>query len=93
MVVGSRNNEGLTRSQIARCQATWEVICEGKTIPLDISQGHVPGSKTRFNEDKNLVYLGADSYPGHAADANSRMSVLACLAHERAHFERFQDGY
>jgi hypothetical protein len=39
------------------------------------------------------VYLGADVDPGIGIDANSRMSVFACLAHELAHVERFQAGY
>ena len=40
-----------------------------------------------------MVLLGADAYPGAGVDANSRMSVLACLVHELAHAERFAVGY
>jgi hypothetical protein len=40
-----------------------------------------------------MVHLGADVMPGQAIDANSRMSVLACLAHELGHAERFELGY
>ena len=40
-----------------------------------------------------MVFLGADSHPGDGLDANSRMSTLACLAHELAHVDRFQTGY
>ncbi|MGI9065279.1 MAG: hypothetical protein ACR2HX_02595 [Pyrinomonadaceae bacterium] len=37
-----------------------------------------------------MVHLGADAKPGRGMEANSRMSVLACLAHELAHVERFE---
>jgi hypothetical protein len=93
MLAGSRNKQGLTTTQVARCQAAWELICEGESIPLDISEAHRAKSRTRFHENRNRVYLGADSYPGDAPDANSRMSMLACLAHERAHYERYRAGY
>ncbi len=46
-----------------------------------------------FSEDRNAVYLGADVYPGENVDANSRMSMLACLAHELAHAERYELGF
>ena len=40
------------------------------------------------------MYLGANVYPNPAAvDANSRLSVLACLTHEYAHAERHVGGY
>lgn len=60
---------------------------------LIVSKASIPSSKTCFNENQNVVILGADAYPGKGMDANSRMSVLACLAHELAHVERFQLGY
>jgi len=62
-------------------------------IELIISEASGHSSKTRFNENRKVVILGADAYPGYGTDANSRMSVLACLAHELAHAERFQLGY
>jgi hypothetical protein len=37
--------------------------------------------------------LGADAYPGMGQSANSRMSVLACLAHELAHMRRAGRGF
>ena len=40
-----------------------------------------------------MVLLGADAFPGEGVDANSRMSALACPAHELAHAERFRLGY
>lgn len=39
------------------------------------------------------MVLGADAYPGAGRTANSRMSPLACLAHELAHVERHELGY
>jgi hypothetical protein len=51
------------------------------------------GSRTRFIEEMNVVYLGANAYPGEGFSANSRMSVLACLAPELSHAERFSRGY
>jgi hypothetical protein len=94
MIDGRRNQEGLNEDQIRYCMLAWDLVREGLDIPLDISEATISGSKTRFNEDRNTVILGADVYPGsNSIDANSSMSVLACLAHERAHFERFRDGY
>lgn len=50
--------------------------------------------KTKFNEDRNVVFLGADAFPGpNAVDANSRLSLLACLAHELSHAERYYLGF
>ena len=57
------------------------------------SQAGETSSRTRFNEEHRKVYLGADAYPGDGSDANSRVSTLACLAHELAHVERFDAGY
>lgn len=37
--------------------------------------------------------LGADAYPGPGTSANSRLSYVACLAHELAHFERYEIGF
>src|SRR5918999_852662 len=77
MLAAGRNQAGLTDRQIA----------------LDVSEARQNFSRTRFNEDQNKVFLGADAFPGEGVDANSRMSTLACLAHELAHAERFQLGY
>lgn len=93
MLNGSRNPHGLSQVQIEYCKLVWDVLCQGEAIPLDTAFADVAGSTTKFNEDRNIVILGADAYPGIAMDANSRMSVLACLAHEKAHFGRFRDGY
>ena len=43
--------------------------------------------------DEEKVYLGADAYPGNGSNANSRMSTLACLAHELAHAVCFHNKY
>jgi hypothetical protein len=37
--------------------------------------------------------LGADVKPGIGVEANARMSILACLAHELAHADRNQSGF
>ncbi len=39
------------------------------------------------------MLLGADVYPGNGVDANSRLSLLTCLAHELAHAQRFHLGF
>lgn len=43
------------------------------------------------------MVLGADVCPSHriilGSNARSRMSVLACLAHELAHAQRYNRGY
>lgn len=62
-------------------------------VPLDVTQAHQYGSRTTFREADNVVRLGADVQPGDGADANSRMSLLACLAHELAHARRYRLGY
>lgn len=50
-------------------------------------------SRTRFSEIDGSVYLGADVKPGKGIEANARMSILGCLAHELAHAERFELGF
>lgn len=63
-------------------------------IQLDTSQAYNSGSKTRFNEDRNVVILGADAFPGNnTIDPNSRLSLLSCLAHELSHAERYYLGF
>lgn len=49
-------------------------------------------SRTRFLEEQIKVVLGADVLPGRGMDANSRLSAFACLAHELAHLERYEQG-
>lgn len=101
-----RNQIGLTKEQIEYCKLCWDFLCEESEPPkpLDLSikinkiklivtEASQHSSKTRFDENQKFVILGADAYSGKGMDANSRMSVLACLAHELAHTERFQLGY
>jgi hypothetical protein len=90
MLAAGRNQAGLTDKQIEYCLEAWAVLCADRPIALDISEASQNFSRTRFNEDQNLVFLGADAFPGEGVDANSRMSTLACLAHELAHAERFR---
>jgi hypothetical protein len=60
---------------------------------LDTRYAGRHGSQTKFNEGKGVVFLGANAYSGRGADANARMSMLACLAHELAHHERHMLKY
>jgi len=93
MLAAGRNQAGLTDKQIEYCEEVWAVLRADRQIVLDVSAARQNFSRTRFNEDHNKVFLGADAFPGEGVDANSRMSTLACLAHELAHVERFQLGY
>jgi hypothetical protein len=92
-LAAGRNQAGLTDKQIEYCEEVWEVLCADRQIVLDVSETGQNFSRTRFSEAQNKVFLGADAFPGEGVDANSRMSTLACLAHELAHAERFQLGY
>ena len=71
----------------------WEWLCAGTPRRLDTSKAHRFGSRTCFNETQRTVFLGADAYPGESMTANARLGILACLAHELAHWERFEAGY
>jgi hypothetical protein len=88
-----RNQRGLTEKQIAYCAEVWAALCADQLIALETSEAIQYASRTRFNEVQNVVFLGADAWPGDGVDANARLSTLACLAHEFAHAERFQMGY
>lgn len=92
-MLGDRNRIGLTPEQIRRCEQAWAVLCGEVDRALDVGEASQYGSRTRFVEEHNLVSLGADAYPGVGSGANSRLSMLACLAHELAHVERFEMGY
>ena len=93
MLVAGRNQTGLTEQQIEYCLEAWTVLCADLPVELDVSEAAQNFSRTRFNEEQNKVFLGADALSGQGVDANSRMSTLACLAHELAHAERFRLGY
>lgn len=92
-MLGARNRIGLTDHQIKHCQETWEFLCGRVKRELDPSEAHRHGSRTRYDERRRAVILGADAYPGAGQSANSRMSVLACLAHELAHMRRAARGF
>ncbi len=93
MLTAGRNGVGLTEYQVERCKMAWDILCRGRRVPFDTAEASLHNSRTRFNEDRQVVFLGADAYAGMGLDANSRMSMLACLAHELSHAERFQVGY
>lgn len=92
-MLGARNYVGLTEEQIERCIAMWEFLGGRSTAPLDSSEAGRHGSRTRYDENRRTVILGADAYPGSGTSANSRLSVLACLAHELAHLRRANRGF
>ena len=103
-----RNYYGLSLDQIAKCQMCWEFLVAGtlniqddgtpvslfdpSIIHFDIAFAHQDGSKTRFNENRNAIILGADALPGKHNDAHSRLSYMACLAHELSHAARYYLG-
>lgn len=92
-----RNQHGLTPEQIRTCQIAWETLAGESVCPLEVSGAVQSGSRTVFDEKHEVVFLGADAYPdpraGPQAPARTRMSVLACLAHELAHARRYRRGY
>jgi hypothetical protein len=88
-----RNLRGLTEYEVRRCQIIWEVLGGNEWCALNISEADQHSSQSRFNEGRKIVFLGADVEPGVGTDARSRMSALACLAHELAHVQRYERGY
>lgn len=91
--LGRRNERGLSDREIEYCVLAWNILCGDDRRILIVDEARTDHSMTRFVENLNLVYLGANAYPGEGFSANSRMSVLACLAHELSHAERFAKGY
>jgi hypothetical protein len=69
------------------------VLCGDAPRVLDVSEAHRHSSRTRFDEVQGRVILGANVLPGVGMTPNARMSLLACLAHELAHAERYEMGY
>jgi hypothetical protein len=92
-MLGARNKLGLTHEQIDRCVKIWQVLGGDVHRLLDVGEAHRYGSRTRFDERRGAMILGADVLPGSGQTPNARMSRLACLAHELAHAERFEMGY
>lgn len=60
---------------------------------LDTSEAAGHGSRTRYDEDRHAVILGANAYSGTGSNPNARMSMQACLAHELAHLQRAELGF
>jgi len=83
-----RNEIGLNAYQIGKCELAWEVLGGNRCVRLELSRAADHCSLTCYNETDKVVYLGANAYPGIGTDANSRMSMLACLAHELSHAQR-----
>jgi hypothetical protein len=93
MLTVGRNQIGLIERQIEYCLEAWAVLCADSPLELDTSEARQHASRTCFNEEQTKVFLGSDALPGEGVNATSRMSTLACLAHELAHAERFRLGY
>jgi hypothetical protein len=93
LFLGNRNRHGLTEQEIESCLEAWAFLCGARKRVLMTNDAHLNYSRTRFDEKRNITYLGADVYPGQGSNANSRLSMLACLAHELSHIERFERGY
>jgi hypothetical protein len=91
-MLSSRNKQGLTEREIARCEQIWVLLDGNGCCGMVTSEAHLSGSRTRFSQTVNLVYLGADALPSSGVHARSRMSEVACLAHELAHAQRFRMG-
>lgn len=90
MTLPGRNQRGLTQPEIDRCLLAWEALCGSQPRELVVTEAIRHSSRTRFVESEGKVYLGADVFPGIGLDANHRLSMIACLAHELAHAERFE---
>ena len=86
-----RNANALDARQIQTAVWAWQAL--GSPTQLDTSRATQPGTSTAFSERHQVVFLGANAFPGSTPDANSRLSVLSCLAHELAHVERYAAGY
>src|SRR5687767_7938026 len=92
-MLAGRNLEPLSEGQIAKCAAAWQLLCGDVARELDATEAGRYGSRTRYNEERRALILGADAYPGVGINATARMSMLACLAHELAHAERHEAAY
>lgn len=92
-MLGERNYVGLTESQIERCKAVWRFLCGEPEPELDSSEAGRHGSRTRYDESRGIVILGANAFGGTGRSANARMSLRACLAHELAHKLRAELGF
>lgn len=100
-----RNKNGLNKDQIQKARIAWEFLTQEddttiradtivlEDITFDTNSAHLTNSKTVFQESTLTVKLGADAYPGQGTDANSIMSLLACLCHELSHAQRLQLGF
>lgn len=93
MIAAGRNQVGLTSQEIERCVEAWEFLCGDQKRELVVTEASRHSSRTRFVDGEGRIYLGADVSPGNGIEANARMSILACLAHELAHAQRFEMGF
>jgi hypothetical protein len=62
--LGRRNHRGLTDREIEYCVLAWDYLCGENQRTLILDEVRIDHSSTRFVEDLNVVYLGANAYPG-----------------------------
>jgi len=96
MLLAARNQIGLTPREIEYCVEAWSYLCEESDAgprELETSEASRHSTETYFSEVDGKVHLGADVKPGRGIEANARLSIVACLAHELAHAERFGIGF
>jgi len=61
MLTAGRNQSGLTEQQVDYCMEAWAVRCADLPARLDLSEATRNFSRTRFSEEQNKVFLGADA--------------------------------
>lgn len=95
MGLWERNHQGLSERDLMRCCQAWTLLTASIGLEAElVTDGATRHySETVFRESDGRVYLGANVLPGCGTSAIERLSVLACLAHELAHLERFRRGF
>ena len=95
MGLWERNHLGLSEREVEHCRLAWTVLTStvGLEVELEVTASTRHYSETVFRESDGKVHLGANVLPGAGTSAIERLSVLACLAHEMAHVDRFQHGF
>jgi hypothetical protein len=100
---GQRNRDALSERDIEICIQVWELLGGPAVCPLTTTACET-GSRTAFVQrgESSYVRLGADvlpnrnllSVPDSRLSPRARLSLMACLAHELAHAERyFRHGF
>jgi len=93
MILAAETKLGCLRESLSIVKRLGGSCVADKEIELVIANASRHSSRTHFDEVAGRVYLGADVKPGTGIEANARMSILACLAHELAHADRSKSGF